>query len=264
MSLVFGAISPHPPVVIPEIGGENLKQVKQTAQALKDLEEDLYASKPDTIIIISPHGIISPDNFLLNIAPHFSSNLEEFGDFKNKLEFSADIQLASKIEEAAEDNSIPISLIDKPQLDHGVSVPLFFLTQHLPKVKIVPISYCLLDWKTHLNFGQTIAHEIAQTNKRVAVIASGDLSHSLKEGAPAGYSAEGKKFDQTLVKLLANNDIESITHLDSGLVEAANECGLRSILILLGIFQNSNWQTRVISYEGPLGVGYLVASLTLK
>lgn len=264
MPLVFGVISPHPPVLIPEIGGESLEQVKQTAQALKDLEGDLYASKPDTIIIISPHGPISSDNFLLNIAPQFTSNLEEFGDFKNKLEFSADIQLASKIEEAAEDNSIPISLVNQSQLDHGVSVPLFFLAQHLPQVKILPISYCLLDWRTHLNFGHTIAHEIGQTNKRVAIIASGDLSHCLKEGAPAGYNPDGKKFDQTLVKLLANNDIEGIINLDDSLIEAASECGLRSILILLGIFQKSNWQTKILSYEGPLGVGYLVASLTLN
>jgi len=39
-----------------------------------------------------------------------------------------------------------------------------------------------------------IAEKISETNKRVAVIASGDLSHALITSAPAGYNPAGPEF----------------------------------------------------------------------
>ena len=32
--LVFGVISPHPPIIIPEIGGKETEKVKKTIEAL--------------------------------------------------------------------------------------------------------------------------------------------------------------------------------------------------------------------------------------
>lgn len=264
MSLVFGAITPHPPLLVPTIGGENLRQVKKTADALRELEGDLYASKPDTLLIISPHGPVAPDNYLINVAPELTSDLEQFGDFSTKLKFSSDLELASQIEEAAEDQSVPLNLVDQPALDHGSSVPLFYLSQHLENIKILPISYSLLDLASHFKFGELMGHEIVKSNKRIAVIASGDLSHRLTEGAPAGYSPEAKKFDQDLVKLIEDKNIEGLLNLDPAVIEEAGECGLRSFIILFGIFSQSEFETKILSYEGPFGVGYLVSSLTLK
>ena len=50
--------------------------------------------------------------------------------------------------------------------------------------------------------------------------------------------------------------------MDERLVSVAGECGLRSILILLGILSGNKIKPEVLSYEGPFGVGYLVALLT--
>ena len=52
-------------------------------------------------------------------------------------------------------------------------------------------------------------------------------------------------------------------NLDKVLTENAAECGLRSILILLGILNHIKFQTKILSYEAPFGVGYLVANLEL-
>jgi len=45
----------------------------------------------------------------------------------------------------------------------------------------------------------------------------------------------------------------------------AGECGLRSFCFLLGILEASgiSWQPEILSYEGPFGVGYLVANFKL-
>ncbi|GAI58233.1 unnamed protein product, partial [marine sediment metagenome] len=46
----------------------------------------------------------------------------------------------------------------------------------------------------------------------------------------------------------------------------AGECGLRSFCFLLGILEASGiaWQPEILSYQGPFGVGYLVANFKLK
>jgi AmmeMemoRadiSam system protein A len=48
--------------------------------------------------------------------------------------------------------------------------------------------------------------------------------------------------------------------LDEDLINRAGECGLRSIVIMLGALDGLDVRPEVLSYEGPFGVGYLVAS----
>ena len=55
MALVFAAITPHPPILIPTIGKDKLEALEKTKTALEQLEQDLYITKPDLIFIISPH-----------------------------------------------------------------------------------------------------------------------------------------------------------------------------------------------------------------
>lgn len=262
MSLVFSAITPHPPIIIPQIGKDNLAKVDKTIQALKKLEKELYASKPETIIIISPHGSLLPDNFTINLNPVYESSFVDFGDFATKKEYKADLGLIDKIFEANKYH-LPLKILSEPTLDHGASVPLFYLCEHLPAIKILPMGYSLLDSETHLEFGKRLKDIIFETNKRIAVIASGDLSHCLTPEAPGGFTPEGKEFDEQLVKLLEQKDIEGILKLEPDLIEKAGECGLRSFLILLGIIKNINYQPHLLSYEGPFGVGYLVMNFEL-
>ena len=40
------------------------------------------------------------------------------------------------------------------------------------------------------------------------------------------------------------------------MVENAGECGLRSIFIMLGAMEGEEVKGKVLSYEGPFGVGY--------
>src|SRR4030043_1349524 len=100
--IVFSAITPHPPILIPNIGKDNLDKIKNTASAMKELEAELYASKPDVILIISPHGEIIPDAFCLNLNTKYTVNFEEFGDFTTKLEFKSSPMLALQLKERVE------------------------------------------------------------------------------------------------------------------------------------------------------------------
>ncbi|MCK4967860.1 MAG: MEMO1 family protein [Candidatus Aenigmarchaeota archaeon] len=263
MSLVFAGISPHPPIIIPNIGKENLETVRQTITALEKLNQQLKESKPDTLIIISPHAPLFADAFCLNLCQHYQGNFQQFGDLITHLELSGNIALASKIKAELEYN-FPLAVISQPELDHGTLVPLYYLTKGLPNLSIISFSSSLLNLNEHFNFGYKLKDEIINTEQRVAFIASGDLSHRLTPDAPANYSPQGRVFDQTLIKLLKDKDSKKILNLDEDLINQAGECGLRPITILLGLISKIKYQPEILSYQGPFGVGYLVANFKLE
>ena len=91
-------------------------------------------------------------------------------------------------------------------------------------------------------------------------VASGDLSHRLQPGAPAGYDPRGAEFDAQVVELLARATSTVSSRLDPDLVRRAGECGLRSFIALGAFLGGETAPARVLSYEGPFGVGYLVAA----
>lgn len=261
--LVFASVVPHPPLLIPAIGKDAVKKVEKTKQALEKLEEELYLSKPDTILIVGPHGDYFDGAFCLNVSTDYVTDLREFGDLTTKQKFKGELNLASKIKMAAENQNIPISMVTEPAIDHSISVPLFYLTKHLPNVGILPINYSGLDRKTHLDFGYVVKEQIMNSNNRIAVVASGDLSHALTSDAPAGFNAAGAEFDAKIQELLAHHNTAGLLQLDEKMVEGAAECGFRSLLILFGILRDVNYDFKHLSYEAPFGVGYLTANFAL-
>ena len=87
------------------------------------------------------------------------------------------------------------------------------------------------------------------------------LFRSLSLNAPAGFSPKAKEFDKKLIQQLKKKSLEGILNIESELIDEAGECGLRSILILMGVIKNMNYEFEVLSYEAPFGVGYLVGEV---
>jgi aromatic ring-opening dioxygenase LigB subunit len=262
MSIVFSAIVPHSPFLIPSIGKENSKQLKNTERAYASLEESLYSSKVETIIIISPHGPVQGNTFTMNLSPEFTSSFEDFGDLATKLQLKGDVGLAHKIRENMETKA-PLQLISEPNLDYGSGVPLYLLTKHLPNIKIIPLYYSGLDLESHFKFGQLLKHELIYNKNRIAVIASGDLSHKLAKNSPAGYSPKARKFDKKLIEYITKGKVNAILKMKHDFIVEASECGLKSIIILLGTLYGINYEPEILCYEAPFGVGYLTMNFKL-
>lgn len=264
MSLVFTAITPHPPLLIPNVGKEALTQLEKTREALAHLEEDLYLSRPDSIVIISPHGHLLAEAFTMNISADFTNDFKEFGDLTTSVSYQGDIGLSAHIrEESKKHSELPLVLLSEKVVDHGTIVPLLYLTKHLPHTRILPIGFSGLDAKTHIEFGYFLKEEIMKSTKRVAVLASGDLSHALDKDAPAGFDPRGKEFDERLQELFATRNTAGFLSLDPELVSGAAECGFRSFLILMGILRDIAYEYKSYAYEAPFGVGYLTANFVI-
>lgn len=260
--IVFSSISPHPPIIIPGIGKENdLYTVEKTIQAMEKLRIDFEKSRPDTVVIISPHAPIDSSSFGVNQAPMLEGDLSQFGLSQSFL-FENNTEIIQSIKQSCSANQISIFQHEN-FLDHGSLIPLFYLAKNI-KPKLVALSFSFLNLQAHYAYGTLLGDIFEKSSKSIAVIASGDLSHRLTLDAPAGFSPRGCQFDEELLRLLKKRDIEGILNLDPEFIEDAGECGLRSFVVLLGILHAKQYRFECISYEGPFGVGYLVGNFQAK
>lgn len=265
MLLNFAAITPHPPIIIPTIGSPaDLKKVKKTIDGMEKLAEIFAKTEPQTILVISPHGPVDFNQFSIVNSPTLAGHFYNFGDFQTELIFKNDEKLIEAIEKECQEQKIPLRLVNFKDLDHGVLVPLYYLSQKLPNFKLVPLAYSFLDLEAHFKFGKVLKSIIDKQQSKIGIVASGDLSHRLTPDAPAGYTPQGKEFDNFLIGLLKKKDIKGILNIDPALVEEAGECGYRSIITLLGALNGLDWQPEILSYEGPFGVGYLTANFQIE
>jgi AmmeMemoRadiSam system protein A len=117
-------------------------------------------------------------------------------------------------------------------------------------------------WPLHrfIEFGAWLQGRLR--DRLAILIASGDLSHRLTPDAPYGYRPEGAVFDRLVIDALRDQEWKRIEGLDADLIEEAGECGLRPLAILLGAARAAGFSSRVLSYEGPFGVGYPVVAFT--
>lgn len=260
----FACFVPHSPLLVPEIGKDNLDKLSDTIKAYQELEQELYAAQPDVIMLISSHANKRGGNFFtINQNPNLKVNFKEFGDLITNLEYENEIGVGYQIKELCE-NDCEVMMTADEVLDYGSGIPLFMLTQHLKNIRIVSIGYGDLPAKDHIKFGEMIRKQIDHSRKRVAVIASGDLSHKLHKDSPSGYSPRGQEFDQAIIKNLQDKKIDNIINFDKELIDDAGECGFKSLLILLGIMKDMDFSPRQLSYQAPFGIGYLVEHFELK
>ena len=262
MSLIYSAITPHSSLLIPGVGKKNTELLKKTSDSLKRIEEDLYAAQIETLIIISSHSSSADETFALNLAPEFQINFEEFGDFTSKKTLPGDILLTQEIKQNLS-REYKAGLINKTVLNHGSGVPLYLLTENLKNIKIIPIYCAQTDLPTHLSVGENLQKTLVESNQRIAVIASGDLSHTLTPNAPGGYSPKAPGFDQKVIEQLQNKKIPELTKTNPELLEEVQTEGLKAISLLMGVLNKMNYTPKLLSYEHPFGVGYLAMSFYL-
>lgn len=261
--IVYAAIVPHSPLLLPNIGKDHRKKLAATTVALQDIEHSLYLAKPDTVVIIAPHGARYPDAFSINLSQNYTGNFKTFGDFSTTVNVKSDFLLIDHIQRLMREEKIPFTLTSNEELDYGFTVPIHVLTAHL-SAKFIPISPSLLDGKAHYEFGRQLKHIVHADPKRVAIIASADLSHKLGPDSPGGASTEGPHFDAGIKTGIETNNIAMLMAMNTELIEGAGQCGYRPIMTLLGALDEIKVASKILSYEAPFGVGYLTAKYDIN
>jgi aromatic ring-opening dioxygenase LigB subunit len=166
--IVFGCVVPHPPLLVPEVGGGREVEISDTIDAMKELTRRLEARRPETVVLISPHGKMLYDSMGIATAPVLRGTMRNWGARSADHDFNNDPDFVAALQAEARASGIPLDSIGDREydLDHGVMVPIYFLAGGMQGVPLVPLTFSLMTLSDHFKFGQAIGRAAQRADKR--------------------------------------------------------------------------------------------------
>lgn len=261
MSMLGAIITPHPPVLLPEVGGGRERAIAATDRAMRTAAEAVAAWQPDVIIVSSPHTILYRDYFHIAPGDGAVGDMSRFGAPEVRIQASYDTLLREEIIRRAEAEGLHAGTLGQrdPELDHGVLIPLYYLRKAGVRCPIVRMGLSGFSPLDHYRLGKCVQDAVNALGRRAVFLASGDLSHKLKADGPYGYAPEGPQFDDAVTRTMASGDFLEFLTIDPALCERAAECGLRSFQVMAGALDGLAVEPQLLSHEGTFGVGYAIA-----
>ena len=121
MSMLGAIITPHPPVLLPEVGGGREREITATDRAMRTAAETVAAWQPDVIIVSSPHTILYRDYFHIAPGDGAVGDMSRFGAPEVRIQASYDTLLREEIIRRAEAEGLHAGTLGQrdPELDHG-------------------------------------------------------------------------------------------------------------------------------------------------
>ncbi|HSK69139.1 MAG TPA: class III extradiol dioxygenase subunit B-like domain-containing protein [Candidatus Limnocylindria bacterium] len=265
MAILGTALVPHPPLIVPQVGRGGEEVIRETTAAFRQASEFIAGLKPDTVVIVSPHSAMYRDWLHISPGEGAAGSLARFGAPGVRFAVRYDAELVGETEKLCVERGIPAGSQGErdPALDHGTLVPLYFLHESCPggwPFRFVRVGLSGLPFETHWRLGTALRDAAERLGRRVAIIASGDLSHYLREDGPYGLRPEGSAYDARVMGILSRGALGELKDMHEDFCDKAGECGHRSLLVMAGALEGLDVQAKALSYEGVTGVGYGVAT----
>lgn len=263
---VLGAfIVPHPPLIVPQIGKGEERKIQKTIDSYHEVARQIAELAPETIIVTSPHAVLYADYFHISPGTGARGDFRMFGAMDVSFSVRYDEEFVKELEALATEKELEAGTLGErdPNLDHGTMVPLYFINQYYKDYKLVRIGLSGLSVLEHYKLGRFIRETADKLGKRIVFVASGDLSHKLKEDGPYGFAEEGVQFDKDITEAMKKGDFLKFLQFSPDFCEAAAECGLRSFIIMAGALSGLKIEPQFLSYEGTFGVGYGVCAFKI-
>lgn len=266
---------PHPPIIMEEFGDSNRNKALCTIEGMMMLSKMIAKIKPETIIFVSPHGNSFSNGTCILNEPIIQGDFSQFGRPEISYTKKINQELTQNIYDRLEEKGFVTVMMNKAlaktysiqaKLDHGAMVPISFIDKEYSDYTIVHITPGQTPLEENYYIGKLIKDVVdeytEQNPSRVLVVSSGDMSHALKDDGPYAFNECGHGFDQVMRDAIASGSPLGLIKLKPSFIENAAQCGLRSFLMGFGYMDGLDLTTKVISYEGPFGVGYLCGYLT--
>lgn len=260
MPLLLAALTPHSPVLLPAIGREHTQSCTETLQSLEHLATRIAESAPDTILIVAADDESRKRQARLHMAPSYTATFERFGDLVTKLDFASDPVLTDRIKNEMREYGYPMLYDTSEKMSYEASVPLSYLMKGLT-AKVVVLNPGHGTLKKQFEIGKELQKTLQESEKRIICIASGDLAHALPQQGDE-HDAACVAFDKDIVTFLKTEKTKKILSTPVHMIREFGACGLPAFATILGMTDHMNTSCEVLSYERPLGVGFLVAEFS--
>ena len=262
MPVIAGFMVPHPPMIVPAVGRGSEVQVKETTAAYEKVAEEIAEIEPDTIVISSPHSIMYTDYFHISPGKGARGDFGDFGAPEAAFEETYDEELVQEICREADECHFRAGTLGERDkaLDHGTMVPLYFIRQKYKGGKIVRLGLSGMPLTEHYALGMMISSAVNKLGRKAVYVASGDLSHKLKDYGPYGFAEEGPVYDERIMDVMKRGAFGELFDFDETFCEKAAECGHRSFVIMAGTMDGRSVKAEQYSHQDVTGVGYGVCS----
>lgn len=265
MPLVFGAIAPHGSQIIPQLA-PSPDEAAATRAAMYALERRLAGHEPDTIVILTPHGIRIDGAICLSLSHRTEGSLGP----EISVGFDVDRDLAEAIAAHSAAEGVPVARAIygasagpacSIPLDWGAVIPLWFMGhRYRPQPQVVVICPSRsLSREQMVAFGRAIGRAAEVSTKRVALIASADQAHAHQEGGPYGFDPAAPEYDRQMCEAVQSGRLLGLLQTEPALVDAAKPDSLWQMLILAGALQVKPLAGELLAYEVPTYFGMLTA-----
>lgn len=266
MSIEAAYIVPHPPLIIPAVGRGKEAGIQSTIDAYDEIAREIAEIGPELIIVTSPHATAYRDWFHISPGKGATGNMHQFRAYHTTFKTEYDADFTKALNELCRKRDFPAGTDyeREPDLDHATYIPLWFVSKFYHDYKSARIGLSGFDGLMHYQLGKLIAECVDDLGRKAVFIASGDLSHKLTDDGPYGFAPEGPEFDAQVTQAMADGDFLRFLTFDDRFYDKAAGCGLPSFQIMAGALDASAVEPRLLSYEGPFGVGYAVSSFHVK
>lgn len=186
MSLVFAGVCSHAPGITGRAHMAEPAVKDEFYVGLDRMRESLEASKPDALIVIAAEHFA---NFFMNNMPAYSIGMGE--EYEGPIEdpdwlgiqrtkVPGNVDLSRRIIEKTL-NTSDVAYAEEWKFDHGISVPLHFLTPRYD-LDVIPVNInCQGPPLTPLHraweFGKSLRRACDSVPERIALVGTGGISH---------------------------------------------------------------------------------------
>jgi 3,4-dihydroxyphenylacetate 2,3-dioxygenase len=276
--VVGAALLAHvPTIVLPEDIRRSLNHGEDTTlvPALHQLRKDVFETLDyDTVVVLDSHWATTVE-FVVTAqkrrAGLFTSEELPRGMSQRPYDFQGDPELARLIASKADDHGTWITAIDD---DH---LPIFyattnlweFLGEGLPDKKWISIGVCqTADTEDNLRLGRALGDAIAESDRKVVLIASGALSHTfwplrqLRDHEAADpkhiFTPEAYRADMKRLEWFANGDHARVLETMPEFYKYKPEARFGHYLMMIGALGEGNCTAtsrQYGEYENSVGTG---------
>lgn len=270
MPVVFACGVSHAPGITawPEAAPKN--QAENVIGSYRKLSEMLHAAGVEVLVAFTVEHWA---NFFLNHMPafcigradHYDGPVEEWLRVP-PTQVRGDPELAVDLIDACYKTGFDPSFSDELLFDHATMVPIHFLLPdaELPVVPVIvnTLTPPMPSPRRCYALGRAIGEALAQTSKRVGIVATGGLSHWPGEAKHGKINVE---FDRGFLDCLISGNRSKLAEYSHEQIAAEAGSGgheIRTWIALAGAVPN--WKATLLAYEPvvPWATGYALVALT--
>src|SRR5471030_2142610 len=253
MSLVYCGACSHAPGITARAEKADTQTRQALHKALYQMGDDIRATKPDALVVVAAEHFA---NFFMNNMPAFAIGMSD--SYEGPIEDEAFLKikrakvpgnkaLSKRLIEGVMQTA-DVAYAEEWKFDHGISVPLHFLTPNYD-LPVIPANInCqgppLTPLKRAWAFGEALRAAADAVPERIALVATGGISHW---PATPNSGKINEAWDRDfLAKWSANRRDELLAYTDTDIYRQAGQGGfeIRTFLAISAATEGATGEVR--------------------